>query len=70
MKGSTLTIKLDKKQTHTGHSLACYCYNPPSIKQGVIHSLPNTEAIKYHEKQDITEEIDNIKRDLQVGIYP
>jgi len=49
MKGLTLTINVEKKPTHTCHSLACR-NNPLPKKQGVIRSLHNRDAIKYHKK--------------------
>ena len=69
-KRAYINHKFEKKSTHTGHSLACRFNNPPPKKRWVIHNLRNRDVIKYHEKQGITEEIDNLKWDLQLGFIP
>jgi len=40
------------------------------MKRGIIGTLCNRATIMCQEKQDITEEIDNLKQDLLLSDYP
>jgi hypothetical protein len=69
-KWTTLATKVYRKLTHTGRYLNFRSNHPPHVKRGLIQRLHNKASAICQERQDLFNEISNLKRDLQLNGYP
>jgi hypothetical protein len=69
-KGTTLATKVYRKPTHTGRYLKFRSNHPPHVKRGLTQSLHNRASTICQERQDLLNEISNLKCDLQLNGYP
>jgi hypothetical protein len=66
----TLATKVYRKPTHTGLYLIFTSNHPPHMKRGLIQSIRNRASTIYQERQDLFNEIDSLRLDLQLKGYP
>jgi hypothetical protein len=59
-----------RKPTHTGRYLNFNSNHPPHVKRGLIQILHNRASTTCQERQDLAEEISNLRSDLQLNGYP
>jgi hypothetical protein len=65
-----LATKVHRKPTHTGRYLNFRSNHPPHVKRGLLQSLHNRAPTISQERQDLLNELSNLKRDLQLNGYP
>jgi hypothetical protein len=68
-KGSSLSTKVYRKPTHTGRYLNYESNHPPHVKRGIVQSLHSRASIIWQERQDLFNEIKNMRRDLKLSGY-
>jgi hypothetical protein len=61
---------VQKKPTHTSWYLNFNSNHPPYVKRGIIHSLHDRASTIRQEWQDLLVEVNNLRRDLQLYVYP
>jgi hypothetical protein len=65
-KGLTLTTKVYRKPSHTGRYLNFKSNHPTHVKRGIVQSLHSRASTICQEQQDLLNEIDNLRHDLQL----
>jgi hypothetical protein len=68
--GTTLATKVYRKPTNTGRYLNFKSNYPPHVKRYLIQNLHNRDSTICQERQELFNEISNLKRDLQLNGYP
>jgi hypothetical protein len=69
-KGTTLANTVCRKPTHIGRYRNFRSNHPPHVERDLIQILHNRPSTIRQERQDLFDEISNLKRDLQLNGYP
>lgn len=64
-----MTTKVDGKHIHTAHYFT-FQANQLHVKKGIIRSFSIRASTICQEQQDLVKEIDNLRCDLQLNVYP